>query len=236
MPHDSTVNVLEHLWGTGFAQNENTGCDMLTSGIQRCYATIGIKLPQENIQSIMSIANDYIKTCGINLDQFFVCYESVVLMCPNYRPINPLMISQRSLKSMMTGICENKEIYETGLECAEKKSDKFHLYMQNCYGLNHFGRAAEAQAKGNWTGFCRGLAVEFSCVEAILNAFDCGDDFLKVTNQFLHSIQPPICMDNSIGWEWVRRYGGNEGSTVHFYSSSLIISALCFLSVLKMIK
>lgn len=82
----------------------------------------------------------------------------------------------------------------------------------------------------------RGLAVEFSCVEAILNAFDCGDDFLKVTNQFLHSIQPPICMDNSIGWEWVRRYGGNEGSTVHFYSSSLIISALCFLSVLKMIK
>lgn len=39
-------------------------CDMLTSGIQRCYASIGIKLPQEDIKSVMSVPLDYIDTCG----------------------------------------------------------------------------------------------------------------------------------------------------------------------------
>lgn len=39
-------------------------CDMLTSGIQRCYASIGIKLPQEDIKSILSVPLDYIDTCG----------------------------------------------------------------------------------------------------------------------------------------------------------------------------
>lgn len=64
-------------------------------------------------------------------------------------------LSHKILLKFSIQTCILFAVYEAGLECAEKKSDKFHLYMQNCYGLNHFGRAAEAQAKGNWTGFCR---------------------------------------------------------------------------------
>ncbi|XP_062605552.1 uncharacterized protein LOC134267343, partial [Saccostrea cucullata] len=208
------------------AQNEQNTCEMLTSGIQRCYAIIGIKLPAENIKSIMSVPLDYLDTCEMNLEQFFVCYESIILMCPNYLDANPLMMSKRSLQSVMFGLCENKEIYLQGLECAEKKSNKFHLYMQNCFGLRHFGNAVDARAARNWTGFCGSIATEFSCAETILKAFECGEDFLRVSMQFLHAIQPTVCMDNSIYWDWVRRFGGNGVSTL--YSSSLLLVLILF--------
>ena len=58
----------------------------------------------------------------------------------------------------------------------------------------------------------RNLEKEVSCVETILNAFDCGEDFLQVTKNFLYSIQPQTCMDDSTNWDWIRKYGLSKGS------------------------
>lgn len=206
-------------------------CDMLTSGIQRCYASIGIKLPQDDIKSIMSVPIDYINTCGVDYSEFFLCYESIIMMCPDYNSLNPLMMSTRSLRSMMFGICENSETYLAGLKCVEEKSDKFHLYMGNCFGLRHFSTAVDAQASQNWTIFCENLNNEISCVETVLNAFECGEEFLRVTKMFLHTIQPANCMKESIYWDWIRKYGGNEGSVLCLSWISLMI-CLIFNSIL----
>ncbi|XP_011425285.1 uncharacterized protein [Magallana gigas] len=201
-------------------------CDMLTSGIQRCYASIGIKLPQEDIKSILSVPLDYIDTCGMDYSEFFLCYESIIMMCPDYNSLNPLMMSTRSLRSMMFGICETSETYLAGLKCAEEKSDKFHQYTANCFGLRHFSAAVDAVASKNWTIFCENLNNEISCVETVLNAFECGDGFLEVTKTFLYTAQPLNCMDDSSYWDWVRKYGGNEGSVLRLSWISLM---LCFI-------
>lgn len=75
----STVCICESLptgW-TVISGQDDKSCEMLTSGIQRCYASIGIKLPQENIQSIMSVPLDYTEICWYSFP-----YKSMT--CPKY--------------------------------------------------------------------------------------------------------------------------------------------------------
>ncbi|KAK3101820.1 hypothetical protein FSP39_006596, partial [Pinctada imbricata] len=213
---------------TGLSSQVNGDCSMMISGIHRCYDMIDMKIPQTNLESFLSVPLDYIQSCGtFKQEEFLTCYSGLLDLCTEYQIVNPLMMDLLSIKSMMYGMCDNKNAYLRGLECGTNKSATFHGYLRNCFNNKYLALATDSVESGNWTGFCLNVDANYRCLQLIIKAFGCEKGFINIVREFVYSVQPRQCRDaRNNAYRWLFVYGGWSSSEKTTPFLSLLLCSL----------
>ncbi|CAC5360300.1 Regulator of MON1-CCZ1 complex [Mytilus coruscus] len=132
------------------------------------------------------------------------CVTNVKDSCPEYRDVEPLLMTKESFKAFIIGTCVNRYVFEDGKKCIGSNMYDVRTHVnQNCLTYELFTNTSGL----TWQQYCSRMIIGIQCSVNKTQEFGCSDEFYDFLLHSSYVRLPVECLEhNSSKFKWLDMY------------------------------